>query len=300
MLSLNEMQFEILASEESSEGVGFGIGLDISVDDGGFDPGANEWGVQDTVSPTRGHTQFGRDYLTGPTWAWSLHTNRSDVPEAVESLGVLSTAWRGWEIIDTPGAVLPIRYRLADRVRRVYGRPRRFSAPPSNRIISGLVPITCDFKCVDAFTYDDEESSVSLSANVSQKSTGFTFPVIFPTTTAPPESREGRAFIGGDAPAYPVIRIDGPISKPFLSTDDWRLDLDISLAAGEYAVVDTRPWKLTALKNGTQSVAGKLGRRQWLGDMKLRPGNRSLSFGGSSSTGGATCTVSWRNTHNSI
>lgn len=299
-MNLNEMQFEILPSEAAASGLTFGIGQDVSVDDGGFDPGSTDWSTQDGQSPTRGTTNFGRDVMLGPTWAWSMHVNREDTSGALETLGRIATAWRGREIADTPGAVLPIRYRMGDRVRRVYGRPRKFAAPPTNRILSGFVPIQTDFKCVDAFTYDDEISSAVIPANVSNTKTGFLFPLVFPTTALAPESREGAVTVLGDASAYPVIRFEGPISNPFLQSEDWKLSLKLTLGPTDYVEVDTRPWHMTALKNGTTSVAGALGRRQWLSDVKLEPGNQSLAFGGSASSGGATCTVSWRNTYNSL
>lgn len=307
MLNLDEMQFEILPTADAADGgVGFGIDLDVSVDDAGFDPGTDEWVTQDGQNPTRGTTAFGRDILTGPTWAWGLHVNKQDVPGALAALGRIRTAWRGRAIADKPGEVLAIRYRMGDRVRRVYGRPRRFSSPPDNKILNGYVPITADFKCVDAFTYDDEENTVILTASVIGGDTGggFTFPVTFPVTTLPPTSTDkaGAIVVGGDEAAYPVVRFNGPTTKPWLSVDDgaWRIDLNISLTAGEYAVVDTRAWRLSALKNGVEGIGGKLGRRQWLSDMKLEPGQHNLSFGGQAVSGGANCTVSWRNTHNSI
>ena len=94
MLDLDDFQFEILPDEESAEGFGFGIHLDVSIDDGGFDPGSAEWVVQDGQNPLTGTTLFGRDVLLGETWAWNAHVNRQDTAEALATLRALRQAWR--------------------------------------------------------------------------------------------------------------------------------------------------------------------------------------------------------------
>lgn len=299
MINLDEMQFEILESEESSNGVPFGIGHDVSVNDGGFDPGELGWVTQDGVNSTRGTTMFGRDVNSGRTWAWTLHTDQEDTQTALAALARLNTAWRARAVVGTPGKVLPLRYRVGDRVRRVYGRPRRFAAPPSNQIISGMIPITCDFSVADDLHYDDAEQSTTITW-AQDSDGGFVLPATLPITTLPGSNKAGLVTVSGDAPAYPVIRFDGPVTNPSLSTDEWTLTLNMSISAGQYVEIDTRPWAMTALLNGTASVAGKLGRRQWLEDVRLQPGNQELHFSGASSSGGATCTVRWRNAHNSL
>ena len=306
MLDVKEMQFEILPTADAvSGGVGFGLGFVVSVTDGGFDPGGNSWTTQDGRNPTRGSTSFGRDLLNGPTWAWSLHTDMDDTAGALRALGELRTAWSARAIRDVPGAVLPIRYRMGDRVRRVYGRPRNFAAPPDNKILGGYVPITADFATVTANTYDDlEQSTTIFSSTVSTGRTGFLFPVTFPTVTLEADQsqdRPGAITVGGDEDSYPIIRFDGPVTRPWLQLDGgWRLDLDVTLLTGEYAVVDTRPWVNTVVKNGSQYIGGAIGRRQWLSDMFLTPGNHGFRFGADIASGSSSCTVSWRNTWTSI
>lgn len=299
MLNLEEMQFELLPSLDAAEGFGFGIDLDVSVDDGGFDPGSGEWLTQDVDNTATGTTMFGRDVLTGPVWVFGLHVDREDVATALESYGRAANAWRGRGVVGTPGAIVPLRYRMGDRVRRVYGRPRRFAGPPTNRILGGYIPITADFKCIDAQTYADAASSAVLTLSAASQG-GFAFPVTFPVLTLPSGGSNGSLFVGGDVPARPTIRIEGPINSPYVGTDDWTLSLDTNLGANDWVEIDARPWGMTVLKNGTQSIAGKLGRRQWLRDVALTPGEHPISFGGVSSTGGATCTITWHDTYDGI
>jgi hypothetical protein len=296
---LSEMQFEILPSVTAETGEAFGIGLPVSVDDGGFLPGDDDWTHQDQADEGRGGMRFGRDVLAGPTWGWNLHVNETDVPSAIATLSRFKAAWRALKVRNTPGAMVAIRYRLADRYRVIYGRPRRFSAPPTNEILSGKVPITCDFQCVDAFTYDDEQQVVQLTLQQGSEG-GFTFPTVFPVTTLPVGGSAQQAVVGGDAPTYPIVRFNGPVVNPVLETDEWSLTLDLSIQADQYVEIDLRPWVLTALLNGTASVADSLDRRQYLSDISLEPGPHTLTFRGSSESSSATCAVRWSNAHNSI
>lgn len=303
--TLNDHQFELLPSLTASSGLVFGIGADtlIELEDGGFIVGDDDWTTEDAPNPRRGGTRFGRDVLTGPVHGFNLFVNADDEAGAVDALSALKTAWRSLAMRDEPGLVLPVRYRLNGRTRRFYGRPGRLSAPVDNRILGGYIPVTSDFRCVDGFTYDDVTSSEIMSINTYGSSQGgFIFPVTFPISTLPVGDSTGQAVVGGDAPAYPVIRFDGPVNDPSLITEDWTLSLGLNIPAGQYVIVDLQPWAGTVLLNGSTSVAGALGvdRRQYLDNMRLDPGRHDMTFRGSSSSSSATCTVSWRNTWNSI
>lgn len=297
--TLAEHQFEILPTVDADAGVVFGIGADVSLDENGFRPGGTDWLTQDSENIGRGTTGFGRDVLLGPTWAWDLFVNAEDVPTATAALGRLSTAWRAQAIRDIPGAVLPIRYTLAGRTRRIYGRPRRFDAPPNNRILSGFVPVQADFKCVDAYTYDDAEDSISLSLSATSQG-GFVFPAVFPTETLPVGTQVDQAVVGGDAPTHPVFRFFGPVSTPRIVGPGWTLTLNTSIADGQWIEVDTRPWNLGVRRSDGMLLPGILGRRQWLSDIRFEPGRHDLVLDGASGSGGASATVAWRSAWNSI
>lgn len=297
---LNEMQFEILPYAEADRGMLFGIGCDVSVNgEGGFKPGGPDWHVEDSENPINGATQFGRDHLLGPMWQWDMHVNRDQVANARKSLGDLATAWRAQAIRDEVGAVLCIRYQLGGVTRRVYGRPRRFEYSPDNLILSGFIPVSADFKCADANTYDDEWSVVTMGLEVTPTG-GLIFPTIFPETSLPGASRDSVAVVDGETETYPIIRFYGPITNPSIETSDWNLSLDMTIADGEYVEIDTRPWVNTVLMNGSFSVAGALGKRQWLSNIRLSPGSNDFVFRGSAGSAGASCEVRWRSAWNSI
>lgn len=305
MTILADHQFELLPSLDAVDGIVFGIGSPSMIDmaDGGFIPGDDDWNNEDADNPRRGGTRFGRDTLKGPTHGFNLFTNGSREDQALDALSAFKSAWRALELRNQPGAVLPVRYQLNGRVRRFYGRPGRFSAPVDNLILGGFVPITTDFRCVDGFTYEDNANSETISINVIGSSQGgFIFPTIFPTATLPVGTRAGQLVVGGDAPAWPVVRFEGPVTNPSLATSEWTLSLGLSIADGEHVTVDLQPWAGSVLLNDNTNVSGSLGidRTQYLSNMKLEPGRHDVTFRGASSSSTATCTVSWRNTWNSI
>ena len=297
--TLNEMQFEILPHAEADSGVLFGIGCDVSINEDGFKPGGPDWYTEDSENPLNGATQFGADHLLGPSWQWDLHVNRDQVANATKTLGELATAWRGQMVRSEIGAVLCIRYQLAGRVRRIYGRPRRFEYSPNNQILNGMIPVAADFKCADANTYDDEWSSTVAALEITPTG-GLVFPTIFPSTSLPGGSRDTAFVVDGDAETYPIIRFDGPITNPSIETADWSIALDITLNDGEFVEIDTRPWVNTVLMNGSVNASGALGKRQWLSNIRLQPGPFDFVYRGSAASAGATCEVRWRSAWNSI
>jgi hypothetical protein len=293
MTELEEMQFEFLPTAEAESGIVFGIGADISVDEDGFAPGGLEWFTQDGENPLNGSTSFGEDHLLGPTWNWQAHVNRHSTTSAVETLGRLGSAWRAALVRDMPGEVCAIRYRLAHRDRRIFGRPRRCEYSLNNLILNGYTPVAMDFKAADANIYDDLESSVTVGLS-SESQGGFIFPVVFPVTTLPSGIADLPAEVGGDVETYPIIRFNGGVTDPALDTDSWGVSLKLTIEEGDFVEIDTRPWVQTVLLNGSESVAGALGSRQWLSEMVLEPGVHEMRYRGSGSVGNSTCEVRWR------
>lgn len=299
MINLAEMQFELLDGDEGPAGVPFGIGLGVSIDAEGFDPGGLDWLTQDSVSSTRGTTHFGTDVPIAQLWLWSAHLNREDAESALASLAELSRAWRAARVNAAPGAVSCLRYRVGGRTRRVYGRPRRLASPPDNMLLSGYAPVTMDFQRSNDLHYGDDLQRATLALHSASEG-GLILPTILPADTLPSGRRDGNLLVGGDAETQPKIRFDGPVSHPFLETSQWRLDWREEIPIGQYVEIDTRPWALSVTKNGAPYPASKLGRRQYLSEISLAPGQSDLRFGGASVTGGGTCTVEWRDAWQSL
>jgi hypothetical protein len=298
---LADYQFEILPSEDATDGFVFGIGAAVSLNDGGFDPGEDDGFNQDQDNSRRGVKAFGRDVAGAKTWVWESHTDQEDAASALDVLDDMSAAWKPYQAQE-PGWTTAVRYRLAGRYRRVYGRPRRYSAPPSNLILNGMVPVTHDFQCVDSYTYDDVESSAVIPYASAAVGGGFTLPATFPITTQPSEGNGAQQItVGGNARAYPIVRFNGPWTNPVMDAGDWTLRWKGTVPAAGWVEIDTRPWKLTVLDQDGASVVGGLERQTWLEDCWFAPRSTPMMLlGGSAPTGDATATVRWRNTWTSI
>lgn len=299
-----DKHFELLPEMDAPEGAAFGIGLPVGLDNGGFVPGSTDWAIQDSENSQNGSTAFGRDRLLGPVWSWQLHIDTQSEAEALAALRPFAKAWKWMHGRNVPGKVTALRFQLEGEQRRIYGRPRRFEAPPDNKILSGYVPVSVDFKCVDGFVYDDVMTEVVLllgrETDGSSEDTGggFVFPVTFPTDTLPPTRQQSQILIGGDEPAYPIVRFTGPVTNPVLSTSDFTLELRYDIPDGQYVEIDTRPWRNTVLLNGNAGLGGKLAPRTRLSKIVLNPGRFQAKYSGFS-TGQSTCSVRWANTYDS-
>lgn len=302
MTTLAEKQFEILPEAEATDGFVFGIGAAVSIDDGGFDPGESNWFTQDGENTRRGVIGFGRDVPGAKTWMWSSHVDQDDLEDAVAILEEFETAWTPALLARNPGAVTALRYRLAGRDRRVFGRPRRFSGPPTNLIDSGYVALTHEFQTVDAYTYDDIESSMEILYASSADGGGFVLPTPMPIVTQPSLGNgSAQLTIGGTKPAYPIIRFNGPWTNPVMHTDDWTLRWTGEIGPNGWVEIDARPWALTVLDQDGASAVGGLDRRVWLEDLWFAPRSQpQISLDGIAPSGGASATVRWRNTWTSI
>lgn len=287
---LDDHQFELLPNETADSGAAFGIGLAVSCNADGFDPGSADWLVQDQDDPFSGVTRFGRDVRKGPTWTWALHVNQQDEEGALDALADLAEAWAPEDL--DGGDVLVMRYKVGGRVRRVYGRPRRFSSPPDNKILGGMIPVTADFKLLDPHYYDDSPQSIMVGTEYTSEG-GFVFPVTFPVLTLPGGFTNGSAFVLGRRKTWPIIRINGPVVNPEILATNWNLKLTANIGEGHYIEIDTRPWKRTVTVDGTNFVPGALNPQTRLRDLFLEPGAQSFGMRGISGTGTATATISW-------
>lgn len=290
MTALVDHEFELLATEDEADGVAFGLHRAVSCNSDGFDPGVSEWITQDVDNPTTGTTLMGTDTLKGSTFTWQLFANRDSEETAVQAIGELGKIWLNRKKARTPGVVSVIRYRMAGRTRRVYGRPRRWGTTLTNQILSGMAPITADFVRVDPLFYDDSAEVDTLDM-IAESEGGITFPVVFPASSIPSGSNEGEIVIGGDEATWGIYRFTGPWVDPELVTANWTLKLHGIILDNDWIEVDTRPWMMTVRNQSGASVAGMLDPKTRLSKMELEPGHQSMAVHGESSSGTATVTI---------
>lgn len=287
MADLQDHQFEL-------DGFVFGFGAGLEVDQEGFDTGTAEWQTQDSTGYGSGATKYGRDVLQGPTWAWEAFTNGASEAEALAILGAAGKAWRIREKRSTPGEFSTLRYAVAGRTRRIYGRPRRFSAPPNNKILGGMVPVVVDFKAADFLHYDDIEMRVPLDTAPSRAG-GLVGPLVGPLTTlVEAEPREGSVVVDGDEDTPLIATFYGPSSNAWLAVNGVRVcEINGAIAYDQQVEVDARPWVNTIRRDGA-AVPGLLSRRTFLDQMRLSPGPVLLEYGAIDETGTSRVEVRWR------
>ena len=102
----------------------------------------------------------------------------------------------------------------------------------------------------------------------------------------------------GASPAYPVLRLDGPVANPAIEqvTTGGILVLDASLQDGEYLIIDTRTRAVLLMGSSPRRAWVRAGSTWPL----LEPGPNELAFRGSALPGDAgqpsLLTVTWRDT----
>jgi hypothetical protein len=185
------------------------------------------------------------------------------------------------------------------RARRWYGRPRQFAPAASRLTRQGYTPLVATFGVTHTGSFDDVEQSVRVDM-APPPHRGILGPLKEPLTMVGEGSVRvpGQIDVGGNRPTWPVINIYGPISQPVCElVSRWKLQLNLSLKAGEKITIDPRPWVRTALR-GTGSVAGLITRSSpLLEDLLIPPGRQDFVLRGTDATATAYMTVAWRDAY---
>lgn len=293
------------------DGVPFGT-EDSGVSITSVDFGTPEIVSNDLARPRADGVMFGRDYRGGRLVTFELVALAEyTVPAvnalpalggygtavALDTMGALQRAWLADDVRATPGAVSRLSYRLGGRQRVCYGRPRRFAADPAFATL-GRIPVTCDFQTVDHLFYDDVEQT-TVVPYVPPSAGGLTFPIEFPWSTVAIGYSPGTIAVAGTAPSWVVLVVYGPITNPGVHlVGGWELDLSLTLAAGEYVIIDPRPWARGVRRNGTTNVAGAItpGSPR-LAELALPFGVHELALVGQDATGSSSLIVAWHNAY---
>lgn len=279
----------------SLDGYKFGGADDaVVVVPGGFDPGTTGWRTQDAENPLGDSMSFGRDRLSPATWGWTLQTNKDTSAESLDALEIMQGLWISDDTRATPGAVQTLRYNLGGRVRRVYGRSRRFAPLIDPLTFQGVSGAVADFQKADTLHYDDTEYVTELSI-LAGRASGIKSPLVGSlSTVAGGDVIDTIQEVGGTAPAPFIAIIRGPITNPYISGPGFFIKLNTTLAYDQQAIIDVRPWAQTVLRSDGASLGGALSRLSSLKNARLKPGAASIKFGGTDATGTARCTFSWR------
>lgn len=210
----------------------------------------------DVEPPGEDGLWLGRDYYSG-------RTIRIDaaVRLAGDQAGAFDVAASIQETADNAavrghgGTTMNLRLKFPGRPTRVVrGRVRKADVDPE-KAIHGLVPVDIEFQAADYLYYDDDPGSTGIP--LAMLSTGgLTFPLVFPFVIEGDPAAVGRPGyidVAGTAPTWPVLRVNGPCSNPVIThvTTGRALAVQVTLEAGEWVEIDTRPgWRTVLRENG--------------------------------------------------
>lgn len=257
--------------------------------------------TEDQQNPFSDGMTPGIDFFEPGSWQFKLWTDEETEGGALAALAQLKMAWRGDAYRKEPGQATGLRYRLADRTRVVYGRPRRFSAPLATQYLFGRIDITADFQTVSELFFDDFEDYIEVG-HKEPTTGGFTAPFTFPLTSEEGAATAPYTFaVGGELPTPALVDFVGPLDSTGLLIDgEPFIAFQQDIPAGVTVTVDARPWVTAVYRADGAPVAGLLSPRSRMPAMQLEPGVHTATLLGSSPTGTGRAKVRWRGAHPSI
>lgn len=266
----------------------------VTVMHGGFDSGSPEHRTQDADRPGYDGGVFGVDYLSGPTWSFTLGVR--DDENVYETLSTLARVWRNEAIRKTPGKLSILRFNRNGQTYRVYGRPRRFGVVPADVADNQWQIVEVDFKVESPVMYKDS----LVFANVRLNEVTEPDHVILPETlewvlgqhsATSTVTLEVQSL--DPAPFEIVVRSNsGHLSNWSVSGPGWTVESTFVIPPDRYVLIDTRA--MTAMYYGT-SIAGSLSRETRL-NARLWTGPSLITFTGTDTSRTASATVRYRPT----
>jgi hypothetical protein len=200
------------------------------------------------------------------------------------------------------GAGMTLRIKRPGRpVKRITVRMRKLDAEYKD-VIHGYVPLDIEFLAHDPAFYADEESTTELPLGWLTGG-GFAAPVTAPiyvqdgTVAA---DRPGWVTNAGDADAWPVIRITGPCSNVSVIHADSGRTLalpTLSLTAGQWVEIDTRPGYRTITRDNGGNATAYLSPSSRIDLFSLPPGQSEMRWTAFDSTNSARMRLTWRDAY---
>ncbi|MCX4666447.1 phage tail family protein [Streptomyces sp. NBC_01381] len=192
------------------------------------------------------------------------------------------------------GAVMPLRIKWpGSPVRVLFGRLRKLEDSWEKAAL-GWIPLDIEF-ATDPRYYADVEEREQLRLGWLSGG-GFTAPVQAPirVTSGNPsgQNRPGWVTNVGNLDTHPVVTVYGPCANPVITHVETgrSVALNVTLAAGQWARVDTRPGRCTVTRENGGSVATTSN----LEAFRLPPGRSEIRWTASDPTASARLTVAWR------
>lgn len=263
----------------------------------GFDPGDHQLRSDDVEVSGRAGAVPSVDVDASRLWQFEIAALGASDLETLGLVAELATVWRPAALM-RPGELVPLKYELAGRSRRVYGRPGAWADHDGAFTPQGVAEVLAAFRVLEPAFYDDVESSVVLGI-VPAASALLMFPATPPFVWRSAGGEQSRwAVVGGDAVARPRITFRGPVTRPWVRVGGVLVELTGTIAYDDAVTVDALARTVT---HADGSRAGDIvSPRTRVGDLRLQPGTHEVTFGGDDITGTATVEVAWRSAYNSI
>ncbi|QIK63195.1 hypothetical protein G7068_08295 [Leucobacter viscericola] len=247
----------------------------------------------DVPAPNRNGTILGRAFRDGPLHQLKIAvlgggTSQSEKEASVRSrLRELESFWDG----DTECGDIEDIAELRIGEVRAFGHMREFT-PDDSTLWDGSAEPSLTFQTVDKRWYGDP--TVTRINMVPPVSGGLEFPAEAPFTfDSGPMVRSKSIRVTGEAAAWPVFAVHGPITNPIIDVPGvGKLILNGILASDQVVVLDTRPWARWVLKdgNGAPGMLSPAGSR--MSEMALPVGAHTVILRGYDTTGTAWLDVS--------
>lgn len=236
------------------------------------------------------HGDFTGPDFTGPRIIQLKLGLRGETPD---DLRAISLALRN----ATQPQAQPMPLQFLDQDILVWAKVRKRSIPYDAEYLWRLGDAALELYCADPYLYGLTEKSTSTTAY--SPAAGRTYNLTFPRAYgAAGTSGRVTAVNDGASPAYPVLRLDGPVANPTIEqvTTGALLVLDATIQAGEYLLIDTRSRAVLLM--------GSAPRRSWVRAGStwplLQPGSNEIAYRGSALPGSpgqqSLLTVTWRDT----
>jgi hypothetical protein len=193
-------------------------------------------------------------------------------------------------------------------IRRLHGRLRRMEATSTANAVNGWIPLDIEFAALDPRWHADALSHLALTLDQAAEheadDRSVTAPLCAPAEcgSADPADRPGWITNLGNVSAWPSIRVHGPVTNPRIwNTVTGRvLELGLSLRAGEWVEMETRPGTCWALRNGVTNVANDLTPESRLDLFAIPPGRSEIGWSAEDPTDTCRLDVSWRSAYTAL
>ncbi|MFI8865348.1 phage distal tail protein [Streptomyces sp. NPDC053707] len=245
--------------------------------------------AEDMERPAQHGDYTGPDFV-GPRVVQLGLGLRADSPDGLRDLTLALRA-------ATQPQQQPAPLQLLDQDTLVYGKIRRRSIPYDAEHLWRTGTAALEVYCADPYLYSLDEHSVSTVAY--SPAAGRTYPWTHPRLFGS-AGQSGRftAVNAGASPAYPVLRLDGPVANPSVEQINASagITIDATLNEGEFLTIDTRT--RAVLYMGTSA------RRSWVRSGSqwpiLMPGENTFAYRGTALPGSpgqqSLLTITWRDT----